>query len=118
MKKFEAAKRFLELVLSHPEDFTATVDSERSDKIYTIKNNYRDASINIKESSTHALSTTWPNSERNSIMFATDEDLKKLHEWACNFIAEKQIQDKVDKDNDCVWELLKYYEEKRLRNVL
>lgn len=110
MKQFEAADLFLEFLKSHPQDFHASLDSGRDHSVYTITNMCRAVSINID---THGGVLSVANSTSGKcIMYVSDKTLEELYNWAIGYIAQAKVNDRINKDNVAVNELLTFYKDK------
>lgn len=110
MKQYQAAEKFIELLKSNPQDFSASIDSGRDHYMYIIKNNYRAVSISI-DSTNHMLSNS-PQTA-NDLNFVPSEELNFLCEWVEKRIAEDKIQKQIDSDNKLINNLLDHYEESK-----
>lgn len=109
MKQYQAAEKFIELLKSNPQDFSASIDSGRDHYMYIIKNNYRAVSIRIDSNNNNVLSNS-PQTA-NDLNFVPSEELNFLGEWVQKRIAEDKIQKQIDSDNELINNLLEYYEE-------
>lgn len=108
MKKYEAAQAFLELVKSHPGDFTASVDSGRDHCIYTVRHVMKNVSISID--TTGGIKAVSPHTGLY-IQFVSEEVLRELYQWASEKISNEKLQSEINKDNLVINGLIEYYSE-------
>jgi hypothetical protein len=110
--KYEAGRKFLELVLLHPEDFKATEACERDGSYYTISNIYRGVSAAICDQGNALRATRATNGGGSSLIFMDQSTMKSLVEWASKSIAKALEDEKIKKDNDSINTLLTFYRER------
>lgn len=108
--KYEAGRKFLELVLMHPEDFKVTEESNRDGTCYTIQNIFRSVSVAICDEGDRLRLTKAVFG--SSLLLADQNTMRCLVEWASKAVAMALEQEKIKKDNDSINTLLTFYRER------
>ena len=108
MEQFEAGNEFIQLVKTHPDDFTAKHETTSDCDLYVIRHKYRAVSITIEAKGTFIR--VIQSSTGDSFNYVKNEVLQELLKWAEDRIEEDKIQAKVDKDNSAINTLFEFYE--------